>query len=276
MKKLKLSIIFLFVLHGLCSAQAFEADTKWYYCQGGFVNMDERCIVVELSFKFSTNDTIIGTYAFFNDKQEVKQLGNSTWVNGIKYYDFDLKVGDTITLYNYTNEIYRKDRIDSIATLFIKGKMRKVQFTTDFTHTEGLGMANKLEKDDYFFLPHLIFFIIDPGFELTHIKHGSTIISIDPNYLCRTCDNVVSNKEIIQNSINAYPNPVSDYITISGLSGETSHVSIIDIYGRRIVDLVTNKEVLELDVSHHLQGSYIAQITNQISGSSRVLRFSKL
>ncbi|MBK8636362.1 MAG: hypothetical protein IPN72_23580 [Saprospiraceae bacterium] len=51
MKEKRIYSFFLMLFFGItCSAQVFDFDTQWYYCQARFVNETERCSMAELQY----------------------------------------------------------------------------------------------------------------------------------------------------------------------------------------------------------------------------------
>ncbi|MBK8393461.1 MAG: hypothetical protein IPL23_31205 [Saprospiraceae bacterium] len=87
--------------------------------------------MAELKYIETKNDTMYGLYVDFDEEHEIKQFGKKVWFDGLKIYDFDLKVGDSLTIQNYDGSI-EKYLIDSIQTKFIYGKTRTVQYASSF------------------------------------------------------------------------------------------------------------------------------------------------
>jgi len=68
-------------------------------------------------------------------------------------------------------------------------------------------------------------------------------------------------------SVNVYPNPASDMVTIDYTSFSTTQVRVFDINGRPVMQFNNQQETgkLQLDVSNFAKGYYFIQIDNGIS-----------
>ncbi len=262
MKEKRIYLFFLMLFFGItCSAQVFDFDTQWYYCQARFVNETERCSMAELKYIETKNDTMYGLYVDFDEEHEIKQFGKKVWFDGLKIYDFDLNVGDSLTIQNNNNS---PDRylIDSIQTKFIYGKTRIVQYAEDFVIIEGIGTSRNLSHNSFFFNQFELFYIADPARMLQYLKYDNELVALEPE-ACTACDALVTNlvhTETIK--LNIYPNPVSDRLYLNGVSGE--NVAIYDQLGKLLVKQKLSEQN-GIDVSSLLPGAYVLLIDDSMS-----------
>jgi hypothetical protein len=75
-------------------------------------------------------------------------------------------------------------------------------------------------------------------------------------------------------SVSVYPNPVSNSITISGLSGKTS-LKIINTAGITLKQINTAESTLSVDVNELKAGIYMIQAVDA-SGRVKTVTFVKL
>ncbi len=75
-----------------------------------------------------------------------------------------------------------------------------------------------------------------------------------------------SNIELSKNDILLYPNPVSDILTISGLTNNTE-INVFNMNGIRLIRSIANTTKTELDLSALKQGIYVLKLTD----SDRIL-----
>ena len=264
MKEKRIYSFFLMLFFGItCSAQVFDFDTQWYYCQAGFVNVTERCSMAELQYTETKNDTLYGVFIDQSKRHEVKQVGKKVWFDGLKIYDFDLKVGDSLTIRDYDGYA-GKYLLDSIQTKFIYGKNRTLQFTDIYVLVEGIGTA--FHYDGKFYKFHFdqgeLFIIADPTRTLKFIKFEDDIEKFAEDN-CSACDALVNNLEVTQSSsLSIYPNPVSDWLYINGVTGE--NFAIYDQLGKLLVKQKFSEQN-GIDVSSLLPGVYVLLIDDNMT-----------
>ncbi len=262
MKEKRIYSFFLMLFFGItCSAQVFDFDTQWYYCQAGFVNETERCSMADLQYTETKNDTLYGVFIDQSKRHEVKQFGKKVWFDGLKIYDFDLKVGDSLTIQNYDDSI-EKYLIDSIQTKFIYGKTRTVQYASSFVIMEGVGTENHLNPNSFFFNQFEATIIADPSRMLQYLKYEDEFVALEPE-ACTACDALVTNlvhTETIK--LNIYPNPVSDRLYLNGVSGE--NFAIYDQLGKLLVKQKLSEQN-GIDVSSLLPGVYVLLIDDSMT-----------
>ena len=262
MKEKRIYSFFLMLFFGItCSAQVFDFDTQWYYCQARFVNETERCSMAELKYIETKNDTMYGLYVDFDEEHEIKQFGKKVWFDGVKIYDFDLKVGDSLTIQNYDGSI-EKYLIDSIQTKFIYGKTRSVQYASSFVIMEGVGTENHLNPNSFFFNQFEATIIADPSRMLQFLKYEDELVALEPE-ACTACDALVTNlvhPETIK--LNIYPNPVSDRLYLNGVSGE--NFAIYDQHGKLLLKQKLSEQN-GIDVSSLLPGVYVLLIDDNMT-----------
>ena len=262
MKEKTFYSVFLMLFFGItCSAQVFDFDTQWYYCQARFVNETERCSMAELKYIETKNDTLYGVFIDQSNQHEVKQFGKKVWFDGLKIYDFDLNVGDSLIIQNYNGSI-DKYLIDSIQTKFIYGKTRTVQFAANFMTIEGIGTALRNEPTRFYFNQVELSVIADPARMLQFLKYEDELVALEPE-ACTACDalvtNLVNTKTI---KLNIYPNPVSDRLYLIGVSGE--NFAIYDQQGKLMVKQKLSEQN-GIDVSSLIPGVYVLLIDDSMT-----------
>jgi beta-glucanase (GH16 family) len=63
------------------------------------------------------------------------------------------------------------------------------------------------------------------------------------------------------NPVTAHPNPVEDYLELSGIKGELSHVQLVDLTGRpNAIEFEKSKDVYHANVQHLARGTYLLKI----------------
>ena len=73
-------------------------------------------------------------------------------------------------------------------------------------------------------------------------------------------DTVAAVKVVDNININVYPNPTSDYITVSNVQGST--VSVFDIVGKEVVSLNVNTNDVVINVANLPEGTYLVRVEN--------------
>lgn len=87
-----------------------------------------------------------------------------------------------------------------------------------------------------------------------------------------TCE-VLSVKDFDMTSVQIYPNPASDFITISNLQGKET-LEIFDLKGQLMKTFYGNAEDATINIAHLASGVYFVKITNQ-KGNSTNKKFVK-
>ena len=81
-------------------------------------------------------------------------------------------------------------------------------------------------------------------------------------------------KTVVQKEITVYPNPATDYFTLT-LNDETiSRITINNIIGKEILSY-NRTEVNKYDVSHLKKGIYVVRVFNHNDKLVKALRLSK-
>lgn len=74
-------------------------------------------------------------------------------------------------------------------------------------------------------------------------------------------DEATSVNEISKSEIKVYPNPVTDYVEISGIK-ESDLIQIIDLNGKQIIKQIVDENSEKIDVSKLERGIYFIQVSN--------------
>ncbi len=63
------------------------------------------------------------------------------------------------------------------------------------------------------------------------------------------------------NSVDVYPNPVENYLELSGIKNDISDFQLVDLVGRRnIIEFEKHTDVYRANVQHLTQGIYLLRI----------------
>jgi len=208
---------------------------------------------------------------------------SSNFKNNVKdyhlIYDFNLNAGDSmITDSFYCGCSYITKRyttvIDSVKTISIGGKSRKVQYVTlkfkqwesyKYTFVEGLGC---LETG-------LIYFEVTGFFNVDHWKCERICINDSAylpklknnalHYLDTPCMNdslrkIVSIDEVRSSDIEyIYPNPFTDYLIIKNFTGK---IYLYDVKGSLILEESIDKQQI-MDVNYLEKGVYYIKLDSE-------------
>ncbi len=82
----------------------------------------------------------------------------------------------------------------------------------------------------------------------------------------------IDNSRLNVSNITIYPNPAHDKLTISGVS--TSHITIIDVTGKVIIDKAAEGSINTVDISRLNSGIYFIQVTDN-NWNKTTLKFIK-
>jgi hypothetical protein len=179
---------------------------------------------------------------------------------------------------------------DTIEYLNFKGTQRSA-LTSDFTDTntliKGIGFSSS------FFLRFLRFdttTVVNSHFHGTggiarfcsdgkQVYENQFLISLgNPKFVCDSIDTrylIGVEENAGKQTITAYPNPVSDILTITGLAnGGEINVRVTNVLGEEIrTGYTVNGEVLTADVSHLPAGVYFIRLsTNKSSYLRRIIK----
>lgn len=197
-------------------------------------------------------------------------------------YDFGATAGDTITLGSYyttQDGLPLKMKIDSVATLLVSGRPRKVQFVTcgdgmmiEFGGQviEGIGNTNYL-------FPTLDFSPVGP---LRCYQDTTTSLFINPYYNHLNWDKTDCEQFIVihslpesetRNSISVFPNPASNSLNVAGIELNSDYC-IYDATGRKVLQGVVNTSNT-VDIQLLATGLYYIEIKG--GEEKTVLKFVK-
>jgi hypothetical protein len=204
-----------------------------------------------------------------NKKVYLKLLSSPISRPEILLYDFNLQVGDSVSLvsynlvYSWASEMYKAvvSRIDSI---LIGGVYHKRYFADSCLYghlgysciegigSTGMGLLPGLSSDDH---AHYYCFV-----------SNATSLSNDIPSLCNyifpfgTPTSVTGEPQALPLSI--HPNPFNDHVIVDGLEDESS-VSVYSCYGQKIKELRQLKNVARIDLSYLSAGIYYLVISNK-------------
>ena len=74
--------------------------------------------------------------------------------------------------------------------------------------------------------------------------------------------NTTGINQVEANAFNIYPNPVADYLIISGYANAGMPIKVLDISGRVILERTLNENTTQIDVSNLQSGIYFLQAAN--------------
>jgi hypothetical protein len=252
--------------------QMLNDSCTWYY-----LSCFEGCYTVVYSTK---GDTTIGehNYKLFGyaysggvygylreDTIEKKIYNRFTEDVELLIYDFSLEIGDSILLHDYnfcTDSIADIDwyYLDSINTIPISNGTTRALFLNSPNNyqtliwIEGIGTLGNPE------VPHSS--PDEIGSELSCFYKNETLIyqsELSAQY--GNCDFFVNKEVQSEESINIYPNPVSDYLKISNIEAYFD-LYLIDIFGNIIQHHKLNDRNIIIDLNRINNGVYILMLQN--------------
>ena len=278
MRLILLFILILFFRIINVKAQVFDPQTEWYYCSIYFPPYPESCFIEKLQNTRWEKDTLKAEY--FGGS--LSQYGRQVWFEGYKWYDFDLKVGDTLFWSEYSEMV-----IDSLKTIDIFDKNRSVQFGHmssswfPIVLVEGIGAlefyfnAESFHKYSYFIDPNLAYtFIVDPKPILNYLKVDQTLYRLLGDVNCESCDKLVPNQEISHQESSYDVEFSNDLLSISGLTGP-SIIQFFNTSGQLLQNIEKADVEVEISLSNQNAGVYFLRIVNMENGKVSTLRFVK-
>jgi uncharacterized protein YlzI (FlbEa/FlbD family) len=197
-------------------------------------------------------------------------------------YDFGATTGDTITLGSYyttQDGLPLKMKIDSVATLLVSGRPRKVQFVTcgdgmiiEFGGQviEGIGNTNYL-------FPTLDF---SPTGPLRCYQDTATSLFFNPyythgNWNQTDCEQFIVIHSLPEsetgNSMSVFPNPASNYLNVAGIELNSDYC-IYDTTGRKVLQGVVHRSNT-VDIQSLESGIYSLEIKDGVV--NKMLKFIK-
>ena len=85
---------------------------------------------------------------------------------------------------------------------------------------------------------------------------------------------VLENENLEKNSIQIFPNPTTDILNVKMENPATSHITIFDIYGKKVLEkMETRQSEVQLSTSQFPQGVYFIKI--EMEGKGFVKKFIK-
>lgn len=281
MKTPRYQLLFLAFLFGnTLSAQVFDTQTTWYYCQPMFPPNPEKCYIFKLENASWNRDTLNNDFGNI----KVKQFDKKVWMDGKLHYDFNLGAGDSIRIHLDVGEetIFF---IDSVKTSSLHGKNRLMQFIhsgdINMVLVEGLGTGRFIKEEfinstDFFLDQGFAYInsIADPSLGLTYFEDGDIIYGPLGFGECYSCDQSVSLKENTSSDISLLLHSQEEIISIKGLLGQ----SIIQIYnasGQLHYTTKSQSQTEEISIAELRAGVYFVRISKANSRETTTLKFVK-
>ena len=278
MRLILLFILILFFRIINVKAQVFDPQTEWYYCSIYFPPYPESCFIEKLQNTRWEKDTLKAEY--FGGS--LSQYGRQVWFEGYKWFDFDLKVGDTLFWSEYSEMV-----IDSLKTIDIFDKNRRVQFGHmssswfPIVLVEGIGAlefyfnAESFHKYSYFIDPNLAYtFVIDPKPVLKYIFVDQNLHGPIGDLECESCEKLVSNIEQTFSTPNYDIQISNDLMIISGLKGPNTF-QLFNVAGQLLQSIKSDQAYVEVNLSNQNAGVYFLRILTLENGKVSTLRFVK-
>lgn len=183
-------------------------------------------------------------------------------------YDFSKQAGDTFTInppINWYGPI--KLRVDSTANTFA-GLNRKVQYVTMYIFNEVHNIFVEGIGEIYGFLPApgIEYTIADgPYFSVLCFTEQGNVVYHNQNYNTCTLDStwMSINETLTQNTIQVYPNPASNIITVTfNENNQQAVFTLTDLTGRTVLQQSLTAKQTTIDITGIATGAYIYHIQN--------------
>lgn len=220
----------------------------------------------------STNDsTDNAIYHFkcylYEDATAKKVYVYDAQYNQKLYFDFTVQLGDTIALYSQNYNSLDTFVVSQISNVYINNTIRKI-ITLDY-YSSNFHMQN---VDSWIegvgSLKGLIYGNISPQFvgsqfSLLCMSNSNEMLYQNPNFNNCYMTNVKIDEIMNDFSVHIYPNPVTDFLTISELPKSISNIKIIDVFGRTVFQSEMNGNCKNIDLSNYQSGVYFVVVFNQ-------------
>ncbi|MDD2199814.1 MAG: T9SS type A sorting domain-containing protein [Bacteroidales bacterium] len=240
------------IINGYDYKEILRTDLQWTSgtCQ---------CLNPQPYYGFLRQDTVNKKvyYRFFNAYNQQDTL----------FYDFNLNIGDTLKGYFSGFQILTVVLIDSI--LIGNNYRKRINFDTtnyppgscNVSIIEGIGGTNGLLEGvtlNPSFMPF--------GYNLNCFSvNGITLYnSLCPKYAI-PCELITITIQIVkENNIKIYPNPVSDYLTVSTRECALPlKVEVYSISGAKLDEKAICIDKTQINLSSYKKGTYIIRIQNK-------------
>ncbi len=239
--------------------------------------------------KNPTKDTLIcgRTYSNYQNKLFYRNENNKTlYYNGkncnasedVPFYDFDLKVGQSIKVPSLATNFIFDFKVTKIDTLMKFGVARKRLYLNyapnlSMEWIEGIGSG----EHPFYVAENIQAQAVDGRKYDLICAHQSSIFKVYQNPKYSTCK-VVATDDLnnLGKEISVFPNPVNNELSINVLDNSNDlKISIFSIAGQEISSYYMNSETLLLNVDFLPQGFYVLKIVEKTSKKSAIVKIIK-
>lgn len=195
---------------------------------------------------------LVGAYRNEGNQVYYCKWNGSSYDDEVLFYDYDLQVGD---FFNFSDP--HPMTVTEVSTIIDNNGVSRKKISFEF-----LGLEDETEywiegvgSNKGFILRGNYIEINGSVFDLLCYHVDNDVIYINPEF--NTCDIDEIDENIVDNSVNIYPNPASDVINIlNGNNLNITSVEIIDLMGRTIL----SSEKTNIDISNLAEGQYFVKI----------------
>ena len=286
--KFAISILILFVISTKIISQTtwFEKDATWHYSYSSFWEGDgyekmtyskDTIIQGKLCYKLNRAIKFI-SYQFFDTiqyqlpPQMVHLSGDTIWLyennSFSQLYNFDLRVGDTVSFMIFPTLQKNKNIVSDIQTIKINNENLKQQTITVYSDNEIITTLINVEKLGLTSSPFSFFwnefsFGLQDG-PIYNFRCYSDKFTPTINYSMEDCETlpkiVKTDDKEKETDFLLYPNPCREKLFISNLNQEVDF-KIYDIFGK---DVINGKTIAEIDVNKLQNGLYLLKVSDRI------------
>lgn len=181
----------------------------------------------------------------------------------ILLYDFNVNIGDSVTVYNYYYRRYHTREVSSIDSVTLEnGERRKrIRFTNERDiWVEGLGsvfypLDEPFLNGEWYITPHA---------NICVQQNDTLLYTLYPDLNCYDTGGIFMNLADVslENDITVYPNPAKEEVNILSTSS-INDIEIYDIMGRRIFQTEVRDYSKTINLSLFRKGVYIAKINTE-------------
>ena len=285
------SIIFLFLFfnnfHTIAQSDEWApVGAKWWFTKEsvsslGYIKISYVGDTIIENISCKRFDKIHYFYNFQSEKHDTTFLGHEfTYMddneNKVYYYlnnefyilyDFNAQVGDVWDL-TPEGDYQGAVKVDSTGVMDINGESRKYLYVSPVDsscisfYPKNMKIIEKYGYMGYMF-PELVDCVMDAteGGKLRCYQDNTGDFFETGTEV--SCDYTVSINDFHSDiSVNIYPNPAKDQITIdvSKISSSNTHVQIYDMQGRTVFSKSFNEQVININTVNYHSGMYMLDI----------------
>ncbi len=117
-----------------------------------------------------------------------------------------------------------------------------------------------------------IFYFEDSGDWTLFVIHEDVRVNIYTHEI--VCDETIDERSVVNQKMNIYPNPASNYLNIEH-HNNSGYIRLISMDGRITFESRINSTTSHINVSHIIQGTYTLLVLGDIESSSSIINITR-